>query len=186
MRLCIHRTNSVMLPLRIAIALAALLLVGVTEQAVAACDEDDFAASAAPVPAETAIANLKAEYLLRLEARDAESFGCLFEHGALLGPNGNVIAEGSDAARTLIQRFLFDVTPPDLLQRRIISNPLIQVDRGNHTASAEWNLVTLRVFPTDPQPRFFRLAHYHDQCQKIGNRWWFLTSQELTDWLQPN
>src|SRR5215471_1934104 len=170
----------------ISTAIAIVMLSGFGGTAGATCDESDLAASAAPVPDETAIANLKAEYMLRLEARDAEAFGCLFEHGALLGPNGNVLAEGSDAVATLIQRFLFDVTPPNLLQRRIISNPLIEVDTGNHTASAQWDLVTLRVFPTDPQPRFFRLAHYHDQFQKIGNRWWFLTSQELTDWLAPS
>lgn len=172
------------LRLRLASALAMALILAGSNPAHAACTPEDLTSSAEPVPDEVAIANLKAEFHRRLELREWESWGCLFQHGALLDAAGKVVARGADEATAFMQTFL-GKAPRDLLVRRMTSNPLIEVDPGGRTASGEWNDTVLRVRPGDSQPQFFRLAYFHDRFQKIGDRWWFLTSRETTQWLAP-
>jgi len=172
------------MPISIRQIIGAILLVfirGTTGFAGETCPEQGLADPT--VVDEIAIANLMADYASRLEARDYGAFGCLFAHGALLAPDGTVLAQGSENVTDLVKMYL-GAEPERLLVRRLITNLLIKVDRTRETATARSYLTTLHVVPGRP-PYVHRLANYNDSFRKINGMWWFISRQEVTDWLAP-
>lgn len=172
------------MPVSIRQIIGALLLVvirGATGLAGETCPEQKPVGPT--VDDELAIANLMADYASRLEARDYGAFGCLFARGALLAPDGTVLAQGSENVTTLVKTHL-GTEPEQLLVRRLITNLQIEVDRAKETATARSYLTTLYVTPGKP-PYVHRLAHYNDSFRKFNGMWWFISRQEVTDWLAP-
>lgn len=171
-----------------AMALAAAALVSAPSAQAAQGDAPASASCAGrPVPGanarvdEIAIANLMAEYVFRLDAHDFEGYGCLFEHGAFLAPNGAVLASGAKAVEALVRNTRW---PADLVVRHLVWNSQIVVDRGGRTARAKSFFVTVRAMPGQ-EPYILRIATYNDRFEKAKAGWRFVSRSEESAWVKP-
>lgn len=131
---------------------------------------------------ERSIARLLDEYIWRLDSRDFSGYGELFAHGAILGADGKVIAQGAHEVTAMVRHYL-GAPPEALVVRHITSSPRIEVNTDGRTASARSFVMTVRA-PAGKPAYIFRVASYHDRFEKVDGRWRFASRQELTDWVQ--
>jgi hypothetical protein len=148
------------------------------------------AQAAAPAPALAArlqrvadqqdIERLIADYSAFLAAKDFDSYGKLFAHGAFLGPQGQVIASGSEQVAALVRKYLGGNS--DTTVRHLVTNTRIDIAPDGNSAQAESFLTTIQAKASQPA-QIFRIAIYKDRFKKVAGAWVFASRQEETAWV---
>lgn len=126
------------------------------------------------------IERLIADYSAFLAAKDFDSYGKLFAHGAFLDPQGQVIASGSEQASALVRKYLGG--NPDTAVRHLVTNTRIDIAPDGKSARAESFLTTIQA-KTGQAADIFRIAIYKDHFKKMNGAWVFASRQEETAWV---
>lgn len=120
-----------------------------------------------------------ADYSAYLAAKDFVSYGKLFADGALIGPQGQVIASGPEQTAAMVRKFLGD---PALILRHLVNATRIDIAPDGSSATAESFLTTIQAQKGQPAD-IFRIALYKDRFKKVGGVWAFASRQEETSWV---
>jgi len=120
------------------------------------------------------------DYTALLGREAYQAYGELFASGCLLSPDGRVMARGADQVAALARYFLG--SQPERHTRHIISSPRIDIDPDGRHATARSFLTTIDA-ESDGPAEVFRIGHYKDRFRKEEGRWFFVSRQELTDWV---
>lgn len=126
------------------------------------------------------IERLIADYSAFLAAKDFDSYGKLFAHGAFLGPQGQVIASGSEQVSALVRKYLGG--DPGTTVRHLVTNTRIDIAPDGNSAQAESFLTTIQAKTGQPA-EIFRIAVYKDRFKKVAGAWVFASRQEETAWV---
>lgn len=120
-----------------------------------------------------AIESLLYRYAEAIDAGDFAAVGALFAHGRICGPDGAPIAEGAAAVQRLYEattrRYPDDGTPKT---RHMITNPIIEVDEGDGTATGRSRFTVYQATEALPlQPII--AGDYHDRFAVVDGAWTF-------------
>ena len=119
-----------------------------------------------------AIENLMYRYAFTLDAGDLKGVAELFRHGEIVAPAADSVVSGYDAVLAMYNsstRLFEDGTPKT---RHIISNVMIEVDKGGRTASAQAYFTVVQATPELPLQVIIS-GKYHDSFEKHDGQWRF-------------
>ena len=127
--------------------------------------------------AHEAIRNLLGRYCEVMDAADWAALGALFDGAELAGPDGRVIAAGSDAVTAMYATGtrLYDGSPRT---RHITANTIVEVDGGAATARSSY-VVFQAVDGFALQPII--TGRYVDAFTQIDGTWRFARRQFFVD-----
>ena len=128
--------------------------------------------------ARTAIENLYFLYAERIDAGDFVGVGELFEHGRILGPDGEVAATGKEEVKSLYDRstrLYEDGTPRT---QHVTTNLIFEFEAGGRSVSTRARFTVLQALPDFPlQPII--TGHYADRFAYDEARGWHFVERRM-------
>jgi len=127
------------------------------------------------------IEHLIYRYAELIDSGDLNSMADLFSHAELVGPDGKLMAKGTEEFLGL-QRRAVNINPKtgNPQTKHITTNVIIEVDETIHKATARSYFTVLQAtdgFALQP----IIVGRYHDKFERVDGQWRFQQRQSIPD-----